>query len=438
MPRKRGGSGGGGGGGGGGTDVRKPKPNDPCPCESGRKYKKCCKLGGDRISAARAARVRRDEEEEEESGDDLQLKMAELLYKQSKFRETESIIQAVLESPGCTTGLRARCLVLRGRVMYRQANSGHPNARGRLREAVGVLEEAERLLPADDFKGHAELLNSRGMVHNLLHEPAAARATLERALGLCHSHGVVEYMYEPMIRSNLNDALAQAGFVDEAMDHLRKAICLGGPDEPSSGPRHAKLAGLHYGRGEIVPALEHYEKAVALPGSQPVMRCQWCRILCLIYAQRVYAAETPDAWSQEHFEKAMQQLESGIKLAASVTGLPPEFAKDFQAAACGTLAKMLLDMLLHTANSANGMLMATKTAAADRRLGNTQYKQIRGNVDRILKQAGGSAPAIQCLCDSMMVRLCVVESDFEAAVKHGDSFFSAVNRGTKIEEHDKN
>eukprot|EP01051_Picozoa_sp_SAG22_P006489 SAG22_NODE_426_length_10622_cov_8.088853_4_plen_554_part_01 len=247
-----------------------------------------------------------------------------------------------------------------------------------------------------------------------------------------------------MIRSNLADALAQAGFVDEAMDHLRKAIVLGGPDEPSSGPRHAKLAGLHLGRGEIVPALEHYEKAVAFPGSQPVMRCQWCRILCLIYAQRVYASDRPDAWSQEHFEKAMQQLESGIKLAASVTGLPPNFAKDFQAEACGTLAKRLLDMLMFTANSANGMLMATKKAAADRRLGNTQYKQIRGNVDRILKQAGGSAPArrrfqsIQCLCDSMMVQLCVIESNFEAAVKYGDSFFLAVNRGTKIEEHDKN
>ena len=35
----------GGGGGGGEKKEAKVKPNDPCPCGSGKKYKKCCAVG---------------------------------------------------------------------------------------------------------------------------------------------------------------------------------------------------------------------------------------------------------------------------------------------------------------------------------------------------------------------------------------------------------
>ena len=387
----------------------------------------CCKLGSDRNRAAALA----DAHDEYE---DQILLRAETLYSQSKYLETELEIQAVLGSPVCDTGLQARCLMLRGRVMYRQA--GQTDA-GRLRAALGVLEEAERLLPEDDFLHRAELLNSKGMVYNQICDLAAAQKTLERALRLCNAHHLRNGL-EAMIRSNLADAVTAAGKLDEAIEHLRQAIQLTGPGYPC-GLKHAKLAGIYSSRGEAELAFEHYELAVSFPGSQPVMKCQWCRTLSALYAAQVYAADQPDTVSQERFDKAMEQLTLGIQLAHAVTGMQPAFAKDFRAEICGMLAKRLLAMLLlATAKTAAfEMNPMDKKAPKDRRLGATQYKQIRRNVDRILKEAGGSAASISCLCDCVMVHVCVLEADFETAVKYGESFLSAVERGTKIEAHER-
>eukprot|EP01043_Picozoa_sp_COSAG02_P034448 COSAG02_NODE_2407_length_8929_cov_50.486154_3_plen_1720_part_01 len=435
--------------------VKDPKPNVPCPCGSGKKYKKCCKLKHDKNRAVATSRK------------PDRLDTAEMLYRDSKYLEAEAEIQTVLfNAREDDMVLRARCKMLRGQIKYRQAGCrGVLLPKEQLRAALDLLGEAEQMLPEDECKYRSAVLNHKGMVLNQLKENTAL-PTLERALEIYTTRKVDAGM-EPMIRSNLADALTAAGRHNDAISHLRQAIQQNGGDRASSnGVRHAKLAGLY----ETIAQKSHscsvepgvilmtspdeikcmqyatleYEHAVESLQSPPAMKCEWHRSLSLLYGAQACAppvdCDVVDFFSQEYFDKALVQLKLGIKAAKGVTGMRANYARDFRVEVCEKLLEQMLKLMLLVKRSKRGDDVGLPPVAAtdDPELLREQKRcrQLTKNVDRIMtlvKDDKASLCRFECLAGGLMVQVCVAAGNYQDAAPHGERFCKSLREGAEVD-----
>jgi tetratricopeptide (TPR) repeat protein len=188
----------------------KPGRNDPCPCGSGKKYKKCC------AQAASAADT------------------AQLIGMASAGRYVDLEAAAgrlVTEHPGCGIAWKALGVALRMQG----------------KEALPALEAAAKFLP-DDAEAHSNLggaLRSAGRFDE-------AVASYRRALAI--KPAAAE------IHSNLGNALKDLGRLEDAMAAFMRALEL----KPDLAQAHNNLGNTLQDLGRFDEAAASYRCAIAL------------------------------------------------------------------------------------------------------------------------------------------------------------------------------
>lgn len=223
----------------------KPGRNDPCPCGSGRKYKKCCEANGGPQRGPDVGRLFAQAERECERGQldqaekvceqilalnpqhagALHLRGALALQAGRHHEAAESIGKAILMEPG---------------VAVYHSNLGVALERlGLKEEALAACREAVRLSP-NSLDG---LCNLGGILCDL-GRPGEALPHLRKAVALNPSHS--------LSHTNLALALHASGASDEALVHARKAVELA----PRSVVAIKKCA-------EILAEMRHWAEAEA-------------------------------------------------------------------------------------------------------------------------------------------------------------------------------
>lgn len=199
-----------------------PNRNDPCPCGSGKKYKKCC-LGAGRGAMTPAAR-----------GADRLLADATDLRRRGRLAEAEAACSEALKiEPG-----RAEISYLLGQLA---AAAGQPHL------AVGWFERA---VAGDDR--NADYHNDLGLAYAALDRPDRAAASYERALALRPD------LFGAQV--NLACAYSALGGQEAAAEGFRRALKL----RPDSEVAHFNLGNTYYTLGRFDDAVVSYRAALAL------------------------------------------------------------------------------------------------------------------------------------------------------------------------------
>jgi protein O-GlcNAc transferase len=191
-----------------------PARNDPCPCGSGRKFKKCCM-------------------ETRQAAED-QIRRAAQHIQAGRLEEAERLLGAVLAADP----QQADALHLSGHVADR---------RGHFDLALERLERAIELAP-DNAVYH----NSLGIAFGQRLRPEEAIAAFRRALA-------VDPGYQPAL-ANLATVLYGAGQFDEAEDCFRRLLHLGS----RSADIHTNLGNLLQAQGRLDEARALYDRALQL------------------------------------------------------------------------------------------------------------------------------------------------------------------------------
>src|SRR5271170_3777439 len=140
----------------------KPNRNDPCPCGSGKKYKKCCGQASASNGAERAAANADDMVGQSASLTSAQTNRLVELFNAGRYADMENSARDLLEqSPNAGFGWKALSVALRVQ--------GKP--------ALRALQQASALLPDD-----AEIFNSLGNALRDLGQLDEALASYRRAL----------------------------------------------------------------------------------------------------------------------------------------------------------------------------------------------------------------------------------------------------------------
>jgi tetratricopeptide (TPR) repeat protein len=227
----------------------KPGRNDPCPCGSGKKYKRCCAELSGAVAIPTAA-----------PAPALALDMAQLtaLMNTGQYVQVEMQTRPLLDlhpNSGSLWKLHAGALMLQGKdsllAMQRasellpsdaEAHFHLGNARHDHGDLAGAAASLRRALALKaDF---AEAHDSLGSALQDAGQPAEAAASFRRALelrpGFAEAHG------------NLGNALVDLGRLEEAVYHYRRMLALR-PD----------LAEAHNNLGNALLSLKRFEEAVA-------------------------------------------------------------------------------------------------------------------------------------------------------------------------------
>ena len=232
--------------------ANQPGRNDPCPCGSGKKYKKCCGLNTNGVRPALG-----------EQAPQGKLPAAEIerlgsLYANGKFAELELDAQALLQSHPASGDIWKLLAMAQRRLG---------------KDATATLERAGELLPND-----AEVWNTMGNAlrdaGNLVKAEQSYRRALQLRPDLAEAH------------SNLGLTLCDFGRAIEAEAHCRRALALkpdlvialnnlglalreqGKLDEALACYRRAaqiqpNLAELHHNIGNILHEYGRLDEAVA-------------------------------------------------------------------------------------------------------------------------------------------------------------------------------
>jgi tetratricopeptide (TPR) repeat protein len=207
----------------------KPARNDPCPCGSGRKYKKCCgQADADSATPAYAVPSRVPA-----------AAVAELtaLAAAGRAAELESRARALL-SAHPTAGIAWKAL---GVALLQQR-----------KRAVEALEEAARWLPGD-VETHSNL----GAAWRAAGQLEQAAASYRRALEI--NPAVAE------VHSNYGNVLRELGRLSDALAHCRAAVEL----KPRLAPLHNNLGNTLQELGELDAAVVSYRRALSLQADYP-------------------------------------------------------------------------------------------------------------------------------------------------------------------------
>ncbi|MDD5612500.1 MAG: tetratricopeptide repeat protein, partial [Gallionella sp.] len=226
----------------------KPARNDPCPCGSGKKYKKCCQA---REAAATTANA-------PAAAGLTQAEFGQLaaLFNAGRFVELESAARLLLgrhPQAGFVWKVLAVALQQQGRdalaALQRaaellpqdveaQANLAHAcNQAGRVDQALAAYRHALALQP-----GNADL-------HVLLGNAEAQAGRLAEAVASYRSALAIKPDQAGVI-SNLGNVLMEAGRFDEAVALYRRAVEL----QPDYAQAHSNL-------GNVLVELGQYREA---------------------------------------------------------------------------------------------------------------------------------------------------------------------------------
>jgi len=253
-----------------------PGRNDPCPCGSGKKYKKCCLP---RVEAARPRVLAEDREEPyiAELRPDVDAEADRLLERLElgAGRAVEPEIKALLEEHPRYHMTQYAMGVYMAVVMKDPAGS------------IPFFEKAVQILPPFP-QAHFNLGNSARMVADIPKAVAAYRAAV-RYSG--QRDGIAEmarkelrFIETTVLKGspfrNLDAYLANAKLYEEAFELLNKrdfekAVELFNR-VLSENPRHVQSSGnlalAHAGLGRRAAAMECFERALALdPGYEPAL-----------------------------------------------------------------------------------------------------------------------------------------------------------------------
>ncbi len=208
------------------------KRNQPCPCGSGRKYKKCCGFSG--ANPAFPADQSLQKKVNSTSSIDELLRAGAMAATQGRYDEAEACFrQAVKLKPDFAIAYNNLGLTL--------------HDQGKLDEAEAILHKALQLSP--DF---AEAHNNLGLVLHGLGKPEAAATCFRQALKL--KPGYIKAY------NNLGLALHNQGKLDEAEVYLHKALQL----SPDFVETYINLGIILNSQGKLEEAAASYRQALTL------------------------------------------------------------------------------------------------------------------------------------------------------------------------------
>jgi len=202
-----------------------PGRNDPCPCGSGRKYKKCCALGGPGRPVADAVPAPPD------------LNALFAAFNSGRYAQAEAIAGSMIDSNRASPGIVWKLL---GAALWAQR-----------KDAVPALERAADLLP-DDAESHTNLGNALRAAGRL--DEAAAS----------HRRAIQANSRYPEAHNNLGSVLRDLGRLDEAAASYRRALAI----KPDFALAHNNLGIALTGLGRFNEAAAGYRRAIEIePGN---------------------------------------------------------------------------------------------------------------------------------------------------------------------------
>jgi len=214
----------------------KARPNEPCTCGSGKKYKKCCGRTSSAVRAlSQAAPTRAD--------------LAHLTAHVNAGRHVElenAVRELLLRFPG--TGFLWKVL---GLALGAQG-----------KDARATLERATELLP-QDAEAHASLGNACRAVGRLDEAVASYRRALELRGDLA------------MARANLADALRVSGKLEEAAQSYAQTLAL----RPADAELHNRLASVLCDLGRLEEAEESSRRALTLKPNRAELHSNHAMVL---------------------------------------------------------------------------------------------------------------------------------------------------------------
>jgi tetratricopeptide (TPR) repeat protein len=230
----------------------KPERNDPCPCGSGKKYKKCCSLT--EVAAASTARP----SQQAESLSQIEMSQLVNLLNDGRYRDLEARTRVlIVKHPDSGFAWKALGLSL--------SKQG--------KDALPALQRATELLPND-----AEAHNNLSSALRRLGQLDKALASSQRALAIKPSFAEAH--------NNLGNVLVDMGRHDEAVTSYRRALQIKSqyaeahnnlgkalldiekPDDAAASCRRAlalrpQYAEAHNNLGKALLDLEQFEDAAA-------------------------------------------------------------------------------------------------------------------------------------------------------------------------------
>jgi predicted O-linked N-acetylglucosamine transferase (SPINDLY family) len=235
----------------GGEKMNAVERNAPCPCGSGKKYKKCCM---DRAPVpASIEGLLREALRCHEAGD---LARAEAMYGQilrirpdlAEIHYQLGLIAGVERRLNEAVDCYRKVLALKPDFPEALNNLGHAyNELRRWSDALPVLQKALALRPQ-----YALAHNNLGITLDELGQPEEAMACFRRALAI--NPDFVEALH------NLGTDLLIHGWLDEAIGCLQRAITL----RPGHAVAHLSLGNARICQGDFPRAEESLRQAIAL------------------------------------------------------------------------------------------------------------------------------------------------------------------------------
>jgi len=237
----------------------KPGPNDPCPCGSGKKHKKCCGS----ISAPRTLKPLASALDVPAA-----LELATQYHQAGRLEHAEAVYRQILavqpNDPNALhlLGLAAhqsgkhavaadlirRALNVAPRSPIFLCNLGVVlSAQGNREEAITCYERALALQP-----DYAEAHNNLGVAKMQQGNPAEAIVCYQRALAVRPNYADAHY--------HLGLALRKLGRAVEAIGCFERALEL----RADYADAHSDLGAALQGQGELDKAIAHYEQALRL------------------------------------------------------------------------------------------------------------------------------------------------------------------------------
>jgi tetratricopeptide (TPR) repeat protein len=285
----------------------KPGRNDPCPCGSGKKYKKCCA----QEAASQSANTARDSVASQPDMDRLIA-----LLNSRRYADLEASIRPLLErhpESGMLWKLSGVALWMQGRDplsafetaarLMPDDPESHGNlgnvlrARGRLDEAAASHRRAIEVKP-----DYAEAHNNLGSVLRDQQRYDDAVASYRRALAIKPDFA--------MAHDNLGLALRSLGRLDQAASSHRRALVM----KPDFAEAHAHLGDALSGLGRFTDAVASYRRSLELkPGYADVEHGLGAALLQIGRAEEAAASYRRTLELKPDFADAHNNLGSALR-----------------------------------------------------------------------------------------------------------------------------
>ena len=265
------------------------RPNDPCPCGSGRKYKHCCgsKTGRAPQPQTNVAQVLQQALAHHQAG---HMQQAEALYRQALAAEplnpdalhllgvlayqvgqlaaaVDLIARAVAVNPAFAQAHYNLGIALsdQGRLedaasAYRRAIAVQPDyadAHDNLGNVLGDLGRPEESVPC--YRRAIELRPGNPATHNNLGIALKQTGQLQEAAAAYRQAIALKPDYVEA-HNNLGNALKELGQLEEAAQCFQRALAL----RPELADAHSNLGNVLLAQGHVDEAAKAYERAIAL------------------------------------------------------------------------------------------------------------------------------------------------------------------------------